>query len=415
MRHRPLQLTPAAGRGTQKPRARGTAAVAHLEPDPTVPVHCHVSLRDNPIADVGLSVILRDLYDSRCLLVALDVSRNKLGVRGAACLADAFLHEGVLSLTALNVSCCGLTGKGVCTLALALSRRPFDGPIDVDLSSNVPRCGAGADGGRLIGDAVGILLGTSHTLTTLRSNRNAIDEHGVQVLAQSLEANGVLSTLELAECGIRDIGGVQISRSLASNCTLTALDLSGNELAPEATETFAAAISVNSSLQRLNLSRNHANDTVGLALGRALAANTALTHLMLRGGPATQTLRASGAAAVVRGSHNRLRVVDLSGHAFGNDGLASIARELLQGSGMRASRGRRLQRLGLAGCGATVEGTAAFLNQYALASNDHATARSVDLRRNSGATEKKLIAVDPSVAHSLAMLAELGVQVNLGE
>ena len=122
----------------------------------------------------------------------------------------------------------------------------------------------------------------------LKFNRNVIEvslcncqinNEGVKVLLQAVEASATLQNLDISNNAISNVGILYISDFLKINYTLCKLNLSGNVIKDEGTEKLSEAIQVNTILQNLNISRNMITDEGAKRLAEAIQVNKTLQEL----------------------------------------------------------------------------------------------------------------------------------------
>ncbi|MGC0372311.1 MAG: hypothetical protein DGJ47_001023, partial [Rickettsiaceae bacterium] len=90
--------------------------------------------------------------------------------------------------------------------------------------------------------ALANLLNGNKTLTTLDLSTNNIGDEGSAALADSLHENTTLTTLDLSENNIGDEGAAALAESLKENTTLTTLDLVANNIGDEGAAALAESL-----------------------------------------------------------------------------------------------------------------------------------------------------------------------------
>ena len=64
----------------------------------------------------------------------------------------------------------------------------------------------------------------------------------VRALAEALETNSTLTSLDLSRNGIGAEGAARLAAALKKNSTMTSLDISRNDIGPEGAESLATAL-----------------------------------------------------------------------------------------------------------------------------------------------------------------------------
>lgn len=204
-------------------------------------------------------------------LHTLDLSSNWLGDTCAGCIRR--LLRRARRLRRLHLRWNSLTDEGAKTIAEALRTSPK--LVDLDLSGNWLR-GLGT---------IKLCRGLrGHPgLKRLGLNFNAIDQNGVEWLADALAVNGsVLATLELGGNEINDKGTHALARLLTRGHPLKVLSLHMNERVTDVGALHVArALRANAHLTQLDLSGNRISSVGAASIGDALDENAALLDLNL--------------------------------------------------------------------------------------------------------------------------------------
>ena len=106
-----------------------------------------------------------------------------------------------------------------------------------------------------------------------------------KAIAQVLETNTTLKSLDLGGNLIDSEGAKIIAQALKTNTTLKSLDLGGNRIDSEGAKIIAQALKTNTSLESLNLTSSHIDSEGIKAVSQALKVNTTLTKLTLEWHP----------------------------------------------------------------------------------------------------------------------------------
>ena len=328
----------------------------------------HLDIADNPR---GLGVGLDDEQGGRCgksepdvndgvvalcdaltalpRLVALDLSSNFLGPKGAAPLASAIVDAGSLAqLRVLSVSSNRLGNAGVEALCAALPR--LSRLAELDLAQNE----VAAPGAR----ACASMLRGFPSLSSLTLSNNPLGDAGVTALSDALVAGGApqLSQLRLRSVAMRRAGLKAFAAALASIPLLTVLDVSGNGFGDEAARVLAgslrhtpaltalfargnliaesgisaladALLTATPLLEKLDLRYNRIGDPGAMALAHTFSAGLrSLTGLDI----ASAEIRAAGARALRTAlpSLPALAQVATSGNPLGEEEAVALAKTI---------------------------------------------------------------------------------------
>lgn len=122
---------------------------------------------------------------------------------------------------------------------------------------------------------------TLTTLDFLQLQHIYIGHEEALALAEVLEKNSTLKTLDLAGRRISDAEAIAIAKALITNRSLTELNLQENKITDEGAIAIAQALEKNTSLKELKLSINNIADPGATAVAQALETNTSLTRLFL--------------------------------------------------------------------------------------------------------------------------------------
>jgi len=160
-------------------------------------------------------------------------------------------------------------------------------PTQLDLSDR----GLGDVGARLLA----LLVSGNAVLTKLDVSRNSIGggyvkasevegdskEAGAKVIYHGNEVTVIKGVDSDGDIKIEDLTGVRaIANMLEVNKVLTSLNLSGNEVGAEGAKALASALEVNAVLTSLNLYYNNIGPSGALAIAGALKVNKALASAL---------------------------------------------------------------------------------------------------------------------------------------
>ena len=227
-----------------------------------------LELQQCKIGDIGMNVLQQFISDTTSTLEHVDLSHNDSSPWGVYC--TIIRHCSVNSLTL-----CG--GDGIAKyinelkevlqtntklLSLKLCNINDDGAINIaeviqmnttiqtlDMSSN----GILNDGAISISDG----LKSNISLKQLIVSKNEITSEGPKYIAEAIQVNTTLEQLDLSYNKISDNGTAAISDGLKSNSKLQRLNISHNSITNVGIKKIAEAIQVNSTLQDINISKNH--------------------------------------------------------------------------------------------------------------------------------------------------------------
>lgn len=126
------------------------------------------------------------------------------------------------------------------------------------------------------GAAVGMVLATNTSVTSLNLHQNGLGEVGGTAIAEALKVNTALEFINLGANELGEVGGAAFAEVLKVNKVLTSINLRMNSLGGEK---IAEALKVNTVLTSVNLSMNELNEVGGAAIASALESNTTLLEV----------------------------------------------------------------------------------------------------------------------------------------
>uniref|UniRef100_A0A8B9L687 NLR family, CARD domain containing 3 n=1 Tax=Astyanax mexicanus TaxID=7994 RepID=A0A8B9L687_ASTMX len=193
--------------------------------------------------------------------------------------------------------------------------------------------------------ALAEVLQSNRKLTSLNVQKNGIGPDGVKRIAESLKKNQILQDLNVSSNHLGDLGTVALAQALVVNHTLCTLSLQSNSVSDKGMKALTLALRSNRGLTTLNLRENSIGVEGAKAIARALQENSTLRELDLRG----NSIGMGGAKALSSAlkTNRSLRSLNLQENSLGMDGAIFIATALrgnhqltyinLQGNGIGES------------------------------------------------------------------------------
>ncbi|XP_052402524.1 NACHT, LRR and PYD domains-containing protein 12 isoform X35 [Carassius gibelio] len=276
----------------------------HMTPDklllkllPVVEASRSAELCDCGVTAEGCSALRSALRSNSSQLRKLDLTGNKVGVKGLKLISDA-LKDPHCKLETLRLWECGVTDEGCSALSSAL-RSNSSQLRELDLTGNK----VGDTGVKLISDALkdphckleklglwecGVTdEGCSALSSALRSNssqlrelslsHNRVGDTGVKLISDALkDPHCKLEELRLWSCGVTDEGCSALSSALRSNSSpLRELNLSWNKVGDTGVKLISDALKdPHCKLETLGLSKCGVTDEGCAALSSALRSNS---------------------------------------------------------------------------------------------------------------------------------------------
>jgi hypothetical protein len=136
-----------------------------------------------------------------------------------------------------------------------------------------------AEGASALADA----LQGNTSVTTINLDYNNIGAEGALALANVLKVNTFVTNISLKSNGIGIKGALALADSLKLNTSVTNINLTNNVIDDEGASTLADALKVNTSVTSINLDYNALGDEGASALADALKVNTSVISIDLRG------------------------------------------------------------------------------------------------------------------------------------
>ncbi len=110
---------------------------------------------------------------------------------------------------------------------------------------------------------------------------NCIGDEGAKALAEALETNATLTSINLTENNIGDEGAKALAEGLKTNATLTSINLGGNNIGDEGAKALAEVLKTNKTVTSINLLGNKIGAEGAKALAEGLKTNATLTSINL--------------------------------------------------------------------------------------------------------------------------------------
>ncbi|KAG9340080.1 hypothetical protein JZ751_022000, partial [Albula glossodonta] len=191
-----------------------------------------------------------------------------------------------------------------------------------------------AEGAKFLGRC----LHMNKTLKTLRLTGNKIGNRGAMHLASMLQMNSSLEALDISDCDLVTQSLIAFAIVLCSNKSIRAIDLGRPLLFSHQEETtlhLCRALKVNQHLQELHLGKHGITDTGVERLCEALRENETLRYLDLR----CNSIARDGARylADLLKQNSTLEILDLSWNRIEDEGAAHLSQAIaLHNSSLRA-------------------------------------------------------------------------------
>eukprot|EP00903_Cladosiphon_okamuranus_P017705 g16304.t1 len=258
---------------------------------PFLPNLASFILRDNRLTDASLNAILAEAVRLKSL-TSLDLSSNKID--NSALVLREYVASSSCALQQLSLSNADVDDGECTSLMEALVG---NGSIRVlDLSHNK--------------------IGDKETYNFVRPDYTT----GGEAVAEMIESNTTLSSLDLSWNSIRMASGVSLGESLAHNSGLVELRLPHNSLADSGIQAIAQSLRSNGSLRLLDISFNSMKPRSAMVLANALLDNSSLDRLMM----SHNNVGRRGAKAVFMALRQRAHdgvelLVDLQSCELGSD------------------------------------------------------------------------------------------------
>ena len=155
---------------------------------------------------------------------------------------------------------------------------------------------------------------------------NSIGDKGASILAEWLNHNNTLLTLDVSMNGIGSEGTTALAEALKCNNTLHTLNISTNRIGREGAKAVAEALKCNTSLHTLDVSLNSIGSEGAVALAEAVKCNTTLHTLDV----SSTSIGSEGAVALAEAlkCNNTLQILEVSFGSSGSEGYVALAEVL---------------------------------------------------------------------------------------
>ena len=204
----------------------------------------------------------------------------------------------------------------------------------------------------------------NHSLTTLNLAGNQVGDAGASALAKAIQNNHSLTNLGLGGNKVGDAGASALANALQNNQSLTFLNLTFNKVGDAGASALANTLQNNHSLTTLYLYSNQVGDAGASALANALQNNHSLKLLSL----GDNQVGAAGASALANALQNNhsLTTLDLSSNQESNVRIRALA-NILQNNHSLTTLGLSVNQVGAAGASALAN---ALQNNHSLTNLD---------------------------------------------
>lgn len=279
--------------------------------NPQIPIKIYLS--GNMFGDDGTQ-LLATLLTEPCCVTVLDLSCCRLSATGIATLCSV-LHENT-TLHELNLDFnpfigCGEAIASMLSVNKTLKSLGLRGTKDL-------KCVFGGKGpGRQLGEggvrSIAQALEKNSSLETLDLNGNRCGDKGLRALAKMLKSNKTLTDLNLCGVGIKH-GFRYLCKVLESNEVLRLLHLGNHSFRGKQIGALGRVLANNQTLRCLNLAGCWFYDEQGTCdseqFYEGLKANTGLRSLTTAGGRPSATVNAL--ATLLKNPKSHIEVIDMS-------------------------------------------------------------------------------------------------------
>ena len=254
----------------------------------------------------------------------LSLRHYGLSSEGTAALARLLPEAGWRALSLADNSCTDERGAA----ALALGLRCNTRLTELDLSRNR----LGARGAALVLGALSTAAGGdggAAPVATLRFGGNALGDGASSALGRLVSESLHLHSLVLSDNKLRQLSAATLADGLRSrSCVLTELDISWNMLLPPGVAALAAGLRHNTTLLVLDMSWNGAGAQGGVALAEVFTRNKSLRSLKAAHNGIGTAAAVVMAHALGKGGNRGLTALDLSDNPLGRAGVQALMRSL---------------------------------------------------------------------------------------
>lgn len=202
-----------------------------------------LSLRDADVEDV-LVAILSDAIATNISLKTLDLSHNRIGVKGADNLGKALMKNKKLEELMLSHNEIG--DKGVEAIVEGLRQHPMLRTLTLDGN------GVGDKGVATLCEAL-VDVSLNIAISVLALSKNRITSVGAESIAKLISRSTRMTDVLLAENSLGNDGAALVADALLQSTSVRVVDLSTNDIGLSGAESLAKVISSPSSLEVLLL------------------------------------------------------------------------------------------------------------------------------------------------------------------
>ena len=298
--------------------------------NPQVPIK--INLAGNKFDDECAEQLAVLLREPSCITV-LDLSGCHLSVEGIARLCSA-LHENT-TLSKLGLGFNPFMGSGE-AIASMLSVNKTLTSLGLRGAEDSEYQIGGRCTGRQLGDEsvhlIAQALEENSSLETLDLNGNRCGDKGLSALAGMLKINKTLTDLNLRGVGIEH-GFTDLCKVLESNEVLRRLHLGCHTFKNEQIDAMGMVLAKNQTLQVLNLAACAFSDEQGIGDGKefyeGLKANTGLRSLTITNGGTTSV---KALATLLKNPKSHIEFIEMRETELGNEDL-SILKDAMETNG----------------------------------------------------------------------------------
>jgi Ran GTPase-activating protein (RanGAP) involved in mRNA processing and transport len=261
-------------------------------------LHNNSTLSHINAAYCGITVegcgFLADALKVNRTLMELDLTANRFRSAGAKAL---FQHKGSFgNLTTLILSRNGMGDDAAESIARQLKRNMTI--KNLDLSDNrfgrllLSELDRGMSHGTNLetldlsgnclencGDGVASILSNVHSIKYLNLARNRLRSGTIKTIANALENNGTLASIDLTSTMTGNVGAIALADVLQNHPSLQRLYLGDNSITDEGGVPLITALKENTTLALLELGDNELKDETALVLLQFLEKNTTLADI----------------------------------------------------------------------------------------------------------------------------------------
>ena len=197
---------------------------------------------------------LAEVLTSNTTLQELDFSQNDITTRGALAISKCLCNNAKLQHLKMSWSNLFLdTGSSMVSFTQARIK-----DIDVEIVANV--------------------LCKNEIVTKLDLSRNRITDNGAESISKCIESNRSITKVDLSRNKISDVGIKNVAVALKLNQAVQNFDISHNNVSDDGVVSIIDSLKDNTTLQQLNMSHNKISDGI-INIGKVLKMNKTLQTL----------------------------------------------------------------------------------------------------------------------------------------